>query len=169
MIQPLGSPVIFDSNCWVKSLSRPSEHKLWLKSYIWVAVHLCKHSKSLSRKIIVLFNIIQRTRTTLRRLQGVLKRSQRLMTKPDVVKTSGKRCLIYDVLKTSYLRHLEDIQFTTSWRRLIYDVFKMSNLGRLEDVWFTISWRHLIYDVLKTSNLRGLENVKFMTSSRRLI
>ena len=34
------------------------------------------------------------------------------MTKPDVVKTSQKRRLFYDVLKTSYLHHLEDIQFT---------------------------------------------------------
>ena len=35
----------------------------------------------------------QRTQTSLRRLQDVLKRSQRLTTKPDVVRTSGKRLL----------------------------------------------------------------------------
>ena len=56
----------------------------------------------------------QWTQTSLRRLQYVLKRSQRLTTKPDVVKTSGKRRLIYDVLKTSYLRRPKDVQLTTS-------------------------------------------------------
>ena len=56
----------------------------------------------------------QRTQTSLRRLQDVLKRSRRLATKQDVVKTSGKRYLIYDVLKTSYFRCLEDVLFTTS-------------------------------------------------------
>ena len=56
----------------------------------------------------------QWTQTSLRRLQDVLKRSRRLTTKPDVVKTSGKRRLIYDILKMSYLRRLQDVQFTTS-------------------------------------------------------
>ena len=36
----------------------------------------------------------QRTQTSLRRLQDVLKRPRRLTTKSDVVKTSGKRRLI---------------------------------------------------------------------------
>ena len=45
---------------------------------------------------------------------GSLKRSRRLTTKPDPVKTSGKTRWIYDVLKTSYLRRLGDVQFTTS-------------------------------------------------------
>ena len=58
--------------------------------------------------------ITQRTQTSLRRLQDVLKRSRRLATKQDVVTTSGKRRRIYDVLKTSDLRHLEDVQFRTS-------------------------------------------------------
>ena len=44
----------------------------------------------------------QRTQTSLRCLQDVLKRSERLTTKPDVV------------------------WLTTSWRRFIYDVLKMS-------------------------------------------
>ena len=56
----------------------------------------------------------QRTQTSLRRLQDVLKRSRRLATKQDVVTTSGKRRRIYDVLKTSDLRRLEDVQFRTS-------------------------------------------------------
>ena len=109
-----------------------------------------------------------------------------LMTKPDVVKTSGKRSLFYDVLKTSYLRHPEDVQLTTSWRHLIYDVLKTSDLHRLENaqlmsswrrpiynvltknIWFGTFWGRLIYDVLKTSNLCCLENVQFTTSSRSL-
>ena len=33
------------------------EHKLRLKSNIWVIAHLCKQSNLLSRKIIVLFNV----------------------------------------------------------------------------------------------------------------
>ena len=53
--------------------------------------------------------ITQRTQRSLRRLQDVLKMSRRLTTKPDFVKTSGERRLIYDVLKTSYLRHLEGV------------------------------------------------------------
>ena len=53
--------------------------------------------------------ITQRTKTPLRRLQDVLKRSRRPTTKLDVVKTSGKRLLIYDVLKMSYLCRLEDV------------------------------------------------------------
>ena len=56
----------------------------------------------------------QRTQTSLRRLQGVLKRSPHLTTKQDVVTTFGKGRWVYDVLKTSDLRRLEDVQFTTS-------------------------------------------------------
>ena len=51
----------------------------------------------------------QQTQTSLRRLQDASERSQRLTTKQDVVTTSGKRRRIYDVLKTSDLRHLEDV------------------------------------------------------------
>ena len=119
----------------------------------------------------------QRTHTSLRRIQDVLKRSLRLTTKSDVVKLSGKRRLIYDILKTSYLRRLKDVQFTTSWRRLLYVVLKTSNLRRLEDVnlrrhadvWFKTSWRRLFYVVLKTSYLHRLEDVLFASSWRRPI
>ena len=40
---------------------------------------------------------------------------------------------IYNVLKTSDLRRLEDVQFTTSWKSLIYNVVRMSDIWRLED------------------------------------
>ena len=40
--------------------------------------------------------------------------SRRLTTKQDVVTTSAKRRRIYDILKTSDLGRLEDVQFTTS-------------------------------------------------------
>ena len=109
----------------------------------------------------------QRTQTSLRRLQGVLKRSRRLTIKQDIVTTSGKRRLIYDVLKMSDSRRLQDVWLTTSWRRLIYVILKTSNFGRLENVWFTTFSGRLIYDVLKTSNLRRLEEIWFMTSWRR--
>ena len=94
--------------------------------------------------------------------------SGRLTTKPDVVTTSYRKRLIYDVLKTSDLRHLEDVRFTTPWRRLIYVVLKTSDLRHLEDVWFTF-WRRPIYDVLKTSDSRLLEDVRFTMSWRCLI
>ena len=64
----------------------------------------------------------QRTQISLRRLQVVFKSSRRLTTKPDVVTTSYRRCPIYDVLKTTDLRRLKDVQFATSWKRLIYNV-----------------------------------------------
>ena len=111
----------------------------------------------------------QRTQTSLGRLQDVLKRSRHLTTKPDVVKTSGKRPLIYDVLKTSDLQRLEDVWITTSWGRLVYDVLKTYNLRLLEDVQFMMSWRRLIYDVLRTSNLRRLEEVRFTSTWKRPI
>ena len=41
-------------------------------------------------------------------------RLKKVTTKQDVVTTSGKRRWIYDVLKKSDLRRLEDVQFTTS-------------------------------------------------------
>ena len=63
-------------------------------------------------------NLSKRTQTSLRRLQDFLKRSRRLTTKQDVVMTSGKRCRIYDVLKTSDLWRLADVWYLTSWRRL---------------------------------------------------
>ena len=59
-------------------------------------------------------NTTQRTHTCLRRLQDVLKRSRRLTTKPFVLTTSGRRRLIYDVLKTPDLCRLKDVRFTTS-------------------------------------------------------
>ena len=120
----------------------------------------------------------QRTQTSLRRNQDVLKRSRRLTTKPDVVMTSCRRSLflyttswrrsIYVVLKTSDLRRLEDVWFTSSWRHPIYDVLKASYL-RLEDVQFKTFWRRLIYVALNTSDLRRLEDVWFTTSWRCLI
>ena len=81
----------------------------------------------------------QQTQTSLRRLQDVLKRSRRLTTKPDVVKTSGRGRFVYDVLKTSDLRLLEDIWFAVSWGRLFYDILKTSDLRRPEDVYRTTS------------------------------
>ena len=107
------------------------------------------------------------------RLQDVLKRS--LLLEKD--KYVGKRHWVYDVLKTSDIHCLEDVQFMTSWLRLIYDVlktsdlhhFETSNLGRLKKVWFITSPGRLVYDVLKTCNLRWLEGVWFMTSWRPLI
>ena len=93
----------------------------------------------------------QRIQTSLRRLQDISKRSRRLRTKEDVVTTSGKRRRIYDVLKTSDLRH-----------------FETSNLGRLQNVWFITSPGRLVYDVLKTSDLRRFEDVCAATSQRRL-
>ena len=112
-----------------------------------------------------------------RRLQDVLKRSWRLTTKPDVFKTSGKKRLIYNVFKTSYLRRLktsnlqrlEGVRFTTSWGRLIFDVLKTSDLRHLEDVQFTTSSRHLLYVVLRTSDLRCLEDLLFLSFWRRSI
>ena len=111
----------------------------------------------------------QRTQISLTRFQNVLKKLGRLTTKPNVVETSGKRHLIYDVLKTSYLRCLEEVQFTTSWRRLIYNVFRTSDLWRFEDVWLedvlrtSDLWRLCVVlkicVVLKTSNLWSLQDV----------
>ena len=60
------------------------------------------------------FQVTQPTQTSLRRLQDVLKSSQCPKTKQDVVTTSRKRRGIYDVLKTSDLCRLENVQFTTS-------------------------------------------------------
>ena len=127
--------------CWFRyhhqqSHSFTTSRKLKIKTFDYLSYHSCT----------------QWTQTSFRRLQGVLKRSRRLMTKPDVVKTSGKRRLIYDVMKTSDLRRLEDVVFKTSWRRPIYFVLRTSNLRRPPDVWFTTSWRRPIYVVLKTSN-----------------
>ena len=119
----------------------------------------------------VWFHKSQRTQTSLRRLQDVLKRSRRLTTKQDVVTTSWRedttfttswrftiswRRPNYVVLKTSHLHCLEDIQFRTSWRRLIYDVLWTSNISHLKDARFTSSWKCPIYDVLKTSVKRRL-------------
>ena len=45
-------------------------------------------------------DVFRRTQTSLGRLHDVWKRSQRLMTKPHVFMTSGRKRAIYDVLKT---------------------------------------------------------------------
>ena len=95
--------------------------------------------------------------------------SGRLTTKQDVVTTFGKWRRVYDVLETSDLLRLEDVQFTTSWRLLTYDVFRVSGFQRPEDVWFMSSWRRPICDVLKTSDLQRLQDVWFTTSWRRPI
>ena len=50
------------------------------------------------------FSTTQRTQTSLRGLQNVVKRSQRLSTKSDVVTTSGRRRRFYNVLMTSVKR-----------------------------------------------------------------
>ena len=81
--------------------------------------------------------------------------------------TTSWRRLIYNVLSTSDLRRLEDVQFTTSWRRLICDVLMTSDLQRLADVRFTSSWRRPIYDVLKTSVNRRLCSNVVVTSIQR--
>ena len=65
-------------------------------------------------------------------------------TKQDVIAMSGKRRRIYNVLKTSDLRRLKDVEFLKSWRRLIYVIVKMSNLRRLKNVCFTTSSGRLI-------------------------
>ena len=128
----------------------------------------------LSQKLIFLcfpskLLLTQRTQTSLKRLQHVLKRSRRLTIKPDVVKTSGKRRLIYVVSKTSNLWRLEGVGFMTSWRRLIYDVLRTSDLRRLQDAQFMMSSRCLIYDVLRMSDLRCLKEVRFESFWRRPI
>ena len=70
---------------------------------------------------------------------------------------------IYDVLKMSDLRRLEDVQFGTSWKRLIYNVFRTSDLRRHKDRRFTSSWRHLIYSVAMSQ--RHLYNVELIIFS----
>ena len=110
----------------------------------WMLTHLSLTNNSSKLKFGLLLKanfktLTQPTQTSLRCLQDVLKRSRCITTKQDVVMTSGKRCQIYDVLKTSDLRRLENNHFMTSWRRLIYDVFPMSDLRRPEDVWFMLS------------------------------
>ena len=54
------------------------------------------------------------------------KPSRRL--KKATTRCDQARRRIYDVLKTSDVPRLEDVQFTTPWRRLIYDVLKTSDL-----------------------------------------
>ena len=110
-------------------------------------IHLKKIPPQYSVSYEIKLLLLQRTQTSLGRLQDVLKRSQRLTTKPDVVRSSGKRRLIYDVLKTSDLRHLKGIYFMASSRRLIYVILGTFDLRCLEDVF-----------------LRCLEDVQFTTS-----
>ena len=125
-----------------------------------ICTHFTKQADFESRSCIIeLYYTSQPTQASLTRLQDVLIKSRRLTTKQDVVTTSGKWRRIYDVLKTSGLRLLEDVQFTMSWRRLIYVVLKTSNLQRLEDVWFTTSSGRLVFNILKASDLWRLEDV----------
>ena len=73
-----------------------------------------------------------RRRRRHRRLQDVLKKSQHLTTKPDVVVTMfGRRRQIYNIWKTSNLQRLEHIWLKTSLRCLTYDVLKTSVKQRL--------------------------------------
>ena len=136
-----------------------------LLNWLWV-ITFCLFS--FRNSVNFSYDDTQRTRTSLRRLQDVLKRSRRLMTKPVVLKTSGRWRLIYDVLKTSDLRRLEDVWFTSSWKRLICDVLRTPVLRRLEDVGFLSSWRRLICNVLRKTVLRRLEDGWFTTSWRCL-
>ena len=46
----------------------------------------------------------------LRRLEDILISARRLMTKQDVPMMSGKNLRIYDILKTSDLQRLKDVQ-----------------------------------------------------------
>ena len=142
--------------------------QLTIKTPEYILINLEKWSLT-TKYIHYLLVLSQQTQTFLRRLQDILKRSPRLTTKPDVVTTSCRRRPIYDALKTSDLRRLEDVWFMASWGRLIYNVLKTSNLRRLKVFLFTSSWRHLIYDVLRTSDLRRLEDVQFTVSWRRVI
>ena len=105
----------------------------------------------------------------------IFKTSSGRLQKVTMCYDQTRRC--HDVWKkTLDLRCLEDVWLTLSWRRPIYEVVKTSDLRRLQDnlrplenVWFTTSSGRLIYDVLKTSDLRCLEDVQFTTSWRRLI
>ena len=113
---------------------------------------------------VFLQTLSQRTQTSLRRLQDVLKRLRRLMTKQDVVRTSGKRCRIYVVLKTSDFRRLEDVQFTTSCRRLVYNVLKTSVKRRLcsNVVATSIQRRKKLFFLICTAwNIQKILNFQF--------
>lgn len=68
----------------------------------------------MSCEVIIYKVTSQWTQTSVRRLKDVLKKSRGLKTKPDVVTASGTRGQIYNVLKTSDLCPLEDVQFVTS-------------------------------------------------------
>ena len=139
----------------------------------WMYISWLNISKMRLNTYKIRIHASQGTKTSLGRPQGVWNRPQRLRTKPDVLKTSGRRSRIYDGLKTSDLPRLEDVRFITSWIRLIYDVLKTSDLRRLKDIRFSTFWRHLIYDVLKTFDLRLLDDlckttsVEEATSTRR--
>ena len=110
-------------------------------------------------RLLPLSIISQQIKTSFRRLRGVLKRSQCLTTKSNVITTSGRRRRICDILKTSDLPHLENVWFTASWGSLIYVILKTSELQRLRYVWFTASWRRPIYGALKMSYLRRPEDI----------
>ena len=147
---------VTNKKCYISTSARPC---LLNVKWLWLMEEVTTHNDHMPP---------QRTQTSLRCLQDILKRSRRLTTKQDVFRTSGLRRpedvwlrhfemsnlgrlknvwfttssgrLIYNVLKTSDLRRLEDFQFTTSWGRLNYDVFRTSGLRRPEDVWFTSFW-----------------------------
>ena len=50
--------------------------------------------------------ISQQTQASLRLLQDIVKRSRRLMIKPDILSTSQSKCQIYDVMKSPIKRRL---------------------------------------------------------------
>ena len=108
---------------------------------------------------------------SLRCLKDVLKRSRLLTVKQDVISMSGKRRRAYVVLKKSYvvLQRLEGVWFTTFSGRMTDNVLKTSGLDRVKNVQFKMSCRYPIYDVLKMSDSRRLEEVPLMSSWRRPI
>ena len=67
-----------------------------------------------------------------------------------VLKTSDLRHL-EEVLKTSDLQYFQDVSFVTSWRRPIYDVLKLSDLWSLDDVFETAFVLQSRSDVYTTS------------------
>ena len=148
--------LIWEEKRHVFSCSMLNPVLFWNCSNKWVPKNLCPKNWFLSIALPADTDVFK---TSSERLKKV--------TKQDDVTTSGKRRQVYDVLQTSDLPRLEDVQFTTSSGRLAYNVLKAPDLQRLQDVWFTTSLRRPIYVVLKTSNLRRLEKVWFMTSWRR--
>ena len=152
---------------FVKKQTQFIPYRKFLKEYQWNDGLILDHIGSTF--IFLSINYLPAGTDVFKTSSGCLKRSRCLTTKQDVVTMSGKRHRIYDVLKTSDLRRLEDVQFTTCWRRLTYNVFRTSVLRRPEDIWFTTSRRRPIWDVLRTSDLQRLQDVWFTMSWRRPI